>query len=879
MKLRAAVLRLWALKNKSKLDRELDDEIRAHLELAERDARASGMSVEEARREARRSFGGIEQVKQNHREQRSALWVENFVLDVRYGLASLRRNPGFAAVAIGVLALGIGANAAMFNLVDAVILNPLPFPEPDRIVWVWETTARGNRNSTTTMDFVDWKRLNTSFDALSVESLANVSLTGNGVPQRLAGHLVSADYFEVFGVQARVGRTFAQDEDQPGASPVVVLSNKSWHARFGGDADILDRELILNGERHRVIGVLPPGSFDREEGEFWKPLIFTPEQRTRSAHWLPVMGRLRIGVSLEQAQEEMLAIDAQLTELSPAWKRDWSVMVEPYDQRLFYGNLQESIFLAFGAVALVLLIACANVTNLLLARGAARKKELSVRAALGAGRGRLIRQLLTEGLVLCLLGAVAGAVLAGVLSRLVLPLVFRSLPPTAELGVDLRVLAFTMAVTLPVFLLVSFIPSLQTSFVKLSRALNQVSRGTSFSREGLRRAIVVVEVAISLVLICGAALLFKSLLNLQQVDTGVRIENVITMALDLPLTAYPTANSAAQFYKAVVERVEATPGVEHASLSTDLPLQDVWQGEAMLPMDYESDITVRYKRVDPNYFGALGIPVIVGRGISDRDTAQTSRIVVVNEALAELVGDSFGFSDVVGEKVYMSDPAYVRMEGGLSETQIVGIIRSERVGQLGKDDPPVAYVALAQSPTRRIRLIVHTQGEPAALMHGLREAVTQVDPVLAVGDVSTMEQVREGNLSGASQSSSVIGAFAVLAALLAALGLYGVLSHVVTQRRREVGIRMAMGADTGDVLSLILRNGMSMIVAGLALGIIGAVALTRVMGSFLFEVSVLDPVAFALASALMLMVGLLACSIPAARAARVDPVRVLRDEG
>ncbi|MCP4898905.1 MAG: ABC transporter permease [bacterium] len=871
--------RLLALITKSRHERELENEIRAHLELAERDARASGMSAEEARNAARRSFGGVEQMKEVHRDQRSSLWIENLVRDIRYGLASLRRNPGFAAVAIGVLALGIGANTAMFSLVDAVLLKPLPFPEPDRIVRVWETPAPGDRNATTTLDFIDWKRLNNSFEALSAYSTTNASLTGDGEPTRFSGYHVSADYFEVFGIQARIGRTFVTEEDQPGASPVVVLSNKAWQTRFGGDTDILDRELILDGEVHRVIGVLPPGSFDRETGGFWKPLIFTPPQRTRASHWLRVMGRLRDGVSLEQAQEEMLAIDAQLTELSPPWKREWSVMVEPFDERLFYGNLHESIYLAFGAVALVLLIACANVTNLLLARGAARKKELAVRAALGAGRGRLIRQLLTEGLVLCFLGAVAGVALAGLLTRVVIPLLFRSLPATAEVGLDLRVLAFAAAITIPVFLLVSLIPSLQTSFVKLSHALNQVSRGSSFSREGLRRTIVVGEVAISLVLICGASLLFKSLLKLQQVDTGVRIQNVITMALDLPLAAYPTPASATQFYEAVVARVEAVPGVEHASLSTDLPLQQIWQGEAMLTLAYDADISIRYKRVDSHYFEALEIPLIAGRGLTDRDIADAPRVVVVNETLAASLSDRFKFPNPIDEIVYMTDPAYVKLEGGLTETQIVGIIRSERVGRPGIEDDPVAYVSLAQSPTLRVKLIVHTLGEPATVMPGLRKAVSQVAPNLALGDVSTMEQVKEQSLSGASQSASVIGAFAILAAFLAALGLYGVLSHVVTQRRREVGIRMAMGAGSGAVLSHILQNGLAMVVAGLLLGLAGSVALTRVMGNLLFEVSALDPLTFVLASASMLLVGLFACLIPAARAARVDPVIVLRDEG
>jgi putative ABC transport system permease protein len=879
VKLRWTLARLLALFRKQNLDRELDDEVLAYLELAERDAIAAGLTPEDARRAARRGFGGIEQMKEVHRDHRSILWIENLLRDFRYGLASLRRNPGFAAVAIGVLALGIGANTAMFSLVDAVLLKPLPFPQPERMVRVWESPPEGVNNVTNTLDFLDWKRMQTVFEALSVERTSSFTLTGEGEPVRLAGTFVSADYFQVFGVNALIGRTFTVGEDESGADPVVVLSHAAWQSRFGGDPGILNRELLLDGEPNRVVGILPPGSFDRDDSSLWKPLVFAASDRTRGSHWLCVVGRLRNGVSLAHAQEEMLAIDAAITEFSPDWKRDWTVAVEPFDRRLIGETFRQSIYIAIGAVLMVLLIACSNVANLLLAKGAARKKEMAVRASLGASRGRLIVQLLTESVVLCLLGGAAGIAVAHLLLRAATPLLAGSLPFTADVSLDLRVLGFAGGVALTVSLLVGLFPSFATSFATLSQSMNQSARGSSIAREGLRRTIVAVEVAVSLVLVCGALLLFKSLLNLQQVDTGVRTENVITMSVDLPLEAYPTPASAARFYQAVAEQIRAVPGIKQIAVSTDLPLQVIQEGEAVLTMARDAGLGVRYKRVDPQYFSALGIPMLSGRGITGPDRAGAPPVVVINEEMARQMADEFGFADPVGENVVLVTPYYVKKDADMIETEIVGIIRSERVGKPGAADDPAVYVPLAQVPSRDIRLIASTRSHAAAVMPGIREAVWQVDPNLALSDVTTLEQVREQGFSGTKQPAWLIGVFAAVAALLAALGLYGVLAHAVTQQRREIGIRMALGAQSRDVLSQVLRTALSMIAVGLVLGLAGAFALTRVMESLLFEVSALDPLALIVASILLSLIGVLAGLVPAGRAARVQPMSVLREDG
>jgi predicted permease len=881
VKLRFAAGRLLAVFRKRRLDGELEGEILAHLEMAELHAIAAGLSPEEARREARRGFGGIEQMKEDHRDQRSVRWVENLLRDVRYGMASLARDPGFAAVTIGLLALGIGANTAMFSIADAVLLKPLPFPEPERMVRLWEAPTPTLHNNTTTLTFLDWKRQGDIFEALSLEEPFSAAVAAGGDPARLSGKLVSSDYFNVFGVKAGIGRTFAPGEDQPGATPVVVLSYSLWQTQFGGDPDVLKRDLALDGQPQRIIGVLPAGSFDRDEARFWKPLIFAPDQLNRRQHWLRVIGRLRSGVSIEQARAMMSMLRASLGGVIP--QKDLGFAVDPFAQLLVGDTLRRSIYLVFGAVLVVLLIACANVANLVLAKGATRRKEMALRAALGAGRGRLIGQLLTESLVLCLLGGFAGVGLAYLLLHAAAPLVAASLPFTADLSagssMDLRVLGFAAAAVMAVLILTGLLPSLQTSFGKLSNSLNQAARGSSGSNAAVRRTIVIGEVAASVVLICGAALLFKSLAKLQQVDAGVRIDHVITMSTDLPSTAYPTPESAATFYQDIVQRLRSVPGVEQASLSLDLPLQGVRWGEWISFAGVKEGLLVRVKMVDPWYFATLQIPVESGRGIEDRDRAGAPPVMVINQEAARHLSSKFQMANPVGRVVGIHLPGYGPIPESPVSAQIVGVIRNERTGGLHAPVEPVAYVPLAQVPRQDISFVVRTRSEPLAAMSGIREAVRQVDPHLPLGDVKTMEQVKEQSMLWAKQPTWAVGAFAGVAALMAALGLYGVLAHAVTQQRREIGIRMALGARPGDVVSHTLRSALSMLLVGLGGGLAGAFALTRVLKSLLFEVSALDPAALALACVLMTLVGILAAWIPASRAAGVDPMTVLREEG
>lgn len=878
--LHALAARLAALVRKRRFDDELEDEIAAHLELAERDAVASGMSPQEARIAARKQFGSIESMKEEHRDRRSVRWLENAWRDVGYGLASLGRDPGFACVVVGVLALGIGANVAMFSLLDAVMLKPLPFGRPDRIVRIWEAPRPGVTNSTSAPDFLDWRRMATSFEALAAETPISMALTGAGEPVRLDGRAVTTEFFRVFDVGVQMGRTFQPRDGEPGQEGVVVLSNATWQTVFGADRGIVNRSILLDGQSYQVIGVLRPGAFDRqEETRFWKPLTLPPGQYKRGMHWLMVHGRLQPNVTPLQGRDEMRRIAAALRDVTPAHKHSWLVEVVPLQALLLGDNLRRSMYLMFGAVVLVLLIACANIANLLLAKGAARRKEMAIRTALGASRLRLGAQLLTETLVLAVLGGAAGLVLATVLVEAATPFLAQMVPYTAELSVDYRAMAFAGTIVSLVALLIGGLPAMQISVANMGSSLQQASRGSSGRTHRIRRLIVVGEVGLSLVLVCGACLLFRSLLNLQAVETGVRIENVVTMSLNLPLQAYPTPAAAAMFYESLRDRVRAVPGVSQAALATHLPLRWIGNGEAIELAGREEPINVRFKRVDAGYLDAFRIPLVAGRSIGERDRYGSARVIVINEALAARLADVAGIGNAVGLRVGLYCPVYGDKRSTTEQVEIVGVIRNERVAAPGVPHPPIVYVPLSQVPSEGVKLIVRGDIDSASVIGGVREALREVDPHLPMGDIATMREVRERTLAGTSRPAWLIGVFAAIAALLAVIGLYGVISQTVHQRRREIGIRIALGASASDVVGHVLRDASKLVLVGLVIGAAGAAALTRLAKALLFGVSPLDPVAFVVACAAMAFLGVLAGLIPAGRAARLDPVITLREEG
>jgi predicted permease len=881
--MRRLLARVMALFGANRLERELDDEVRAHLELAEHEARGRGLDPAEARREALRQFGGIDQMKEIHRDDRSVRWLDNLIRDARYGLASLGREPVFALVAIAVLALGIGANTAIFSIVDGVLLKPLPFPDPDRVVRMWESTPTGV-NSTTALNFIELGRRLHTFDVFSAEADVNATAEIGGEPVRLQGRRVSARHFDVFGVAPILGRTFRDEEDQPGAN-VLIISHAAWQQRFGGDPRILDREVRLDGVPYRVIGVMPPGVLDRDRRRpgmafvsFWRPLQLTAEQIAAGSHWLNPIGRLKAGVSIEDAQRDMLSARAAIADLIPQWKKDWSVRVEPFDAALIDGTLRRSLYVALGAVVLVLLIACANLANLLLARGAARQKEIALRSALGASRSRLIAQLLTESLVLGLLGGAAGVALAAMLIRVALPVLPVAIPFTATIELNTRVLAFATLIALLVSAVVGLLPALRLSAGSAAEALNHGARGSSGGQDRIRRAIVCAEVAISIVLISGSVLLFKSLTRLQQVDTGVRAANVITASVDIARDKYPTAAHAIAFYDRLIEYMEAIPGVESAAIAGDVPLEGTGGENLRTPATGDQRLSVRFKRADPGYFATIGLEVVKGRGFTRSDRLGSAYVTVINEALAKDLAANFGITDPLGQIVDLPAIGF----GTPTERKpmtIVGIVKNERVrGDLRAEVEGVAYVPIAQAPMLWTKLALRTGADTRAIVPSMRAALRGVDDRVALADVRTVEELRALSLSGTKEPAWLIGIFAILSACLAALGLYGVVSHSVSRQQREIGIRMALGARSFEVLSMVVGHVLITIAAGLAIGLVAAAALTRVTRSLLFEVSPLDPFAFATAAVAMTMVAIVAALVPAARATRVDPTTALRSE-
>ena len=889
MNLRYRVARLLALLRVRALDRELDDEVLAHLELAERDARARGLSAAEARQDARRRFGNVAHIRDEHRDRRSARWLETFLRDLRYGLASLSRRPGFALVTIGVLAFGIGTSTVMFSLVDSVLLRPLPYPAPDRIVRLWEAPTPGTINQTTNGFFDEWRRGSVSFDAMAASRPAHVTVGISGSPVHLSGILATAGYFDVFGVHAAAGRTFGPDDDRPGHDRVIVLSHSAWQARFGGDPSIVGQDLLVDNRLYRVIGVLPEGSFDREPtrsgpnevADFWMPLAFTADDLTRGEHQNDVVARLKPGVTIAQAQEDLLALNSSLVQGLPASQKNRSVVVEPFDLRLVGDGLRRTLWLSFGAVVAVLLITCANITNLLLAAGTTRRREMAVRTALGAGRGRLVTQLLTENLALCAIAGLLGVSLAYVLMRGVVPFLPPDVPSYVDVTLHPQAMGFACLVTLGATLLIGIVPSLRTSAGAVSVVLNAGVRGSSSAHERARQLIVIGEVAVSMVLVCAAMLLVTSLVRLARVEVGARVDQILTVSIDLPSSDYPEPARAAQFMEDVASRIKAAPGVAAVSVASDVPL-DGSGGEGLTVPGQSPRVLVRFKRVDAGYFPTFGIPVLAGRGIGAGDRPGTTRVVVINATLARRLRETFGLADVIGRTVTLPALMYdERLGSPRVDFQIVGVVGNERIRRelrqpLGSED--AVYVAIAQSPKRSLKIAVRTTSDPLASWPGIRAAMEATDSRLAVSDVLTMAQLKSNVLSGVAAPTWVVGGFAVVALLLAALGVYGVLAQSVAQQRREIGIRLALGATPADVRHRVTLQAAVVLGIGLAVGLAGAVMFARVTTSLLFEVSPFDVRSFSCASAILLVVGAAAAFVPALRASRVDPTVALRAE-
>lgn len=813
--------------------------------------------------------------------------METSLQDLRYGVRQLLRNPGFTSIAIITLALGIGANAAIFSFVNAVLLKPLPYPHPEQIVSVWEKAPQFDHNFISTLNFLDWQRQNRCFQTLSAVARDTVTLTGSGTPEELNVQRVSASYFKVLGVGAALGRTFAENEDQAGNDREVVLSSRIWRNRFGGDSSVIGRKITLDAKGYTIIGVLPANSeFDRSWAAMWLPLAFTPANMTRNYHWLYAIARLQPGVTLQQARSQMDTIGARIASLYPDSNKGWSVTVDPYIDQVVQPELRRSLWVLLAAVGLVLLIGCANLANLTLARGTRREHEMAIRAALGARRLRLIRQLLTENILLGFLGGVAGLALGNAFMRAMkLWLPPDMLPPQADVRMDYGVLLLTMVVGLFTGILFGLAPALSgTRRSDLSRSLKEGARTSAgLSPHRMRTALVVAEVALSFVLLAGAGVLIRSFNRLATLNTGVDTTNVLAMDLPMPPSEFTNSSTLTNYLKELTQSVRSVPGVQDVAVTDKPPMEGFANGAPFRiegrNYDPSSPSISGFKVVGPRYFDTVGMRLLKGRSLADTDVANSVPVAVINETMAK---QYFPGEDPVGQRIFIRQLVFGKSARGPEVPwQIVGVVKDERVG--GKvfsldEDIPVIYVTFYQSPGIHNSLVVRAAMNPALLSSSIEQAIWKVNNNQAVANIETLEEIKSESVAPARLRTALLAIFAGIALLLAAVGIYGVVSYSVAQRLREMAIRLALGASRSDLLKLVIGKTMLIVLVGLALGGAAAFALTRVLASLLYDTSPTDRLTWIASAALLAAVALLACYLPARRVTKVEPLTILRFE-
>ena len=800
------------------------------------------------------------------------------IKDILYGIRSLVRNPAFTAIAIITLSLGIGANTAIFSVVNAVILRPLPFADAERIVWLWDTIPQLPTAPTSLPEFLDWKEQNRSFEYLAAFQTGNMFLdSGDGTEDVPVG-LVTPEMFSLFRVNPIIGRTFTNEETLPGRFRVAVLSYSTWQNRFGSDPNISGRTIQLNGRAYTIIGVMPAGFAFPERATLWRPLLIDPATLDRGPHYLNVVGRLKPDVTLAQAQADMSALAARLSQQHPEKTSGHGVKIVGLAD-IVVGDIGQALFVLLGAVGFVLLIACANLANLMLARIGGREREIAVRTALGASRLRIVRQFLTESLLLAVAGGGIGLLLASWAVRWFVSLSPNTIPRVDEISVDPRVAGFTLLVSVATGVLFGLVPALQVSRTDLTDALKESGRTTaSLRKHRLRSALVVSEVALSLVLLVGAGLLIRSFAKLNQVDPGFNPEQVLTMGVSLLPNKYPEDQQVATFYSQILERSATVPGVISVSATTGLPVSgsdttDNFTIEGRPAIAKEAEPLTEYWVVTPRYFQSLGIPLLAGRDFSETDTKQSPNVVVIND---EFRRRHFGLENPLGHRL--------RLQGQERDPLlIIGVVGDSR--NIGLDEQPraAAYVPFLQDPlsknlARSLVIVARTKSDPVAVAGSLRAVVTSMDKSVPVYSVKPMTEYLRDSLARRRFSMVLLSTFSGVALVLAALGIYGVISYGVIQRTHEMGIRMALGAQRSDVLKLVLRQAMIVVLVGVGIGLLGSWALTRLMKSLLFNVSVTDPLTFAGIAVLMILIALLACLIPAMRATKVDPLVALRYE-
>ena len=872
-------------------EREMSDELRDHIERQTDANIAAGMPRDEARRQAMLQFGGAEAVKEDCREQSSGFWLETLWSDVRYGVRMMARSPGFTIVAILTLALGIGANTAIFSVVNGVLLNPLPFPQPEQLVSLSESKPNFATGSISYLNFRDWQRNNHTFSSMAIAREYSFSLSGGGESEFVTAEFVSSDFFPLLGVNPVVGRTFAPEEDQPGAAPVAMISAGFWKRKFGAAPEIVGKPLILDGKSYTIIGVLPP-SFDLLVRSFRPSDIYVaigrwthPLLMQRGAGLgIHGIGRLKPGVTIEQARADMDEVSRNLAEAYPDSDKGIGAAVFPLKQDMV-GHVRPLLLLLLGAVCFVLLIACVNVASLLLARSSARKREFAIRVALGAGQGRLIRQLLTESILLGMVGGGLGLLFAMWGTHAALRNLPVTLPRAAGIGLDARVLIFTTAISLAAGIVFGLVPALKTLESAPHETLQESGRGGSGTRHRAQSVFVVVELTLALVLLIGAGLMLRTLGRLWSVDPGFNPEDVLTFGVSLPpsmIDANPDAARAA--FRDLHDKFASAPGVQALSLSwAALPMGDddeqlFWfDGQPKPQTQNDMKWAVKYV-VEPDYLNVMRIPLERGRFFTSRDKEGAPIVAVVDEVFAHTY---FGSEDPLGKRIHL--------ENIIGTVEIVGVVGHVNQWGLASDaQSPLRaemYLPCMQMPDDFVAkmpsgsgIILRFSGPARVPFTEIRRTSQKMSSQQVISEAQMMNEIISSSISDRKFSMILLGAFAGLALLLSSIGVYGVISYLVGERTHEIGIRVALGAQRKDVLALVLGEGVKLALLGAAIGIAAGLGLTRLMANLLYGVSATDPLTFAAVPIVLLGVAMLACYIPARRAMRVDPMTALRHE-
>jgi putative ABC transport system permease protein len=799
-----------------------------------------------------------------------------FAQDLRYAVRGLLQHRGLTVAALLTLAIGIGANTAMFSLVDGVLLRPFPYPDPERLVFIWDSNpGRGwNKFSVSPPNFIDYRERNTTFDRMTAYYNTTTTLTGMGEAERLQVSMVGPDYFQTFGIQPQIGRAFTPEDNEPGNNNVTILSARLWSRRFGSDPGVIGRSITLSGFPTTIVGVFTAPNDAPESAELWLPEDFSSDNLgSRGAHYFTVIGRRKPEATHERAADDLRRIAVSLASEYPDTNAGWTVVPVPlHEERV--GDARRSLLLLSGAVALVLLIACANIANLLLARATGRRREIAVRVALGAGRGRLLSQVLSESVLLALAGGAAGVLVAQLLTTVVTALAPDSLPRLAQVGIDPRVLGYTLVLSIGTGLLFGIVPAWQSASADVNRTLRSGSRGDT-SGGGVRYSLVVAEVALAVVVVIGATLLTRTLWQLEAIDPGFAVENRITGRIGLPRT-YAEPEDHARFYTQLLSTLSATPGIERVAATTRLPMGGDFsisftiEGRAEPPDEQEPSGELRI--VSPGYFDTLGIPLLRGRSLEATDRLDTPPVAVINQRLADLY---FRGEDPIGQRMrigyrHSSDAERVR--------EIVGIVDNTRVFGLASEPTPVYYLSYRQTPEPAMNIVATTGGDAATAASLLRREVAAIDDDIPLYSVRTLQQHVRGSTGRRRFRAALLGSFAAVALLLASVGIHGVMAYSVAQRTRELGIRMALGAGRGEVLRMVLRRGLMLTAAGVGLGALGAASLGRLVSGFLFGVTPTDPTTYGFVAAFLVVIALIACYLPALRATRVDPTVAMRAE-